>query len=605
MGEDVTNSAEVSILSPSYFCDEKEILDAKNNLSKLGFTSVLDYTSRNKLFDKWAGTLDERLDSFHEAWNSNSNPIICCKGGSGLSHFLPRINKDLLKERKMFVGYSDITFLLNFISQKLNIITVHGPNALKELDEESISSLVDAMSMRDYSVKFSRKKFLNSFSGKIEGKTIGGNLDRLVESLQWVDLDFRGKVVFLEEIGETEHRIFNLLTSLKNYPLFQPSAIVFGDLSVENNALMKKMIKYVFPEIPIIFGMPFGNSLPNISVPIGADCVIDSEESILHFNFPKSEKYYSADLGEDNCGKNIYSGRIRGRNFSFNKMKSIESMLKKYRAKNFVTSEKFVISGDREKKINYLTSPIRFEGEKYVIAEFGDSESSRSVFLRNQGNRWIVDDSIKTFGLNNPKIFRVLDKWVLVGHKMGNVEIYSGDNLRGLVKKTFFGPSVGDFAFSDKGSKFGVFVRHERNIKYFEISSIDEISMENISNAISVLSFAEGEWGNVVQAMRLKNGKTGVLGYLARKFEGSGNYFYYPFVFCFDSKTFETSSIRIILKRGELPDTECSSSEYYNVVLPGGMVRRGDDFNMYASVGNYEGCKISLKNPFHYYEKNF
>jgi muramoyltetrapeptide carboxypeptidase len=283
----------VSILSPSYFCSKKEIKKVKENLDKIGFEKIDDFISKDISFNWWAGSINERLTSFCNAWNSDSEVVMCCKGGSGVSHFLPLIKAHKLKKKKIFVGYSDITLLLNFISKSLGIVTIHGPNGLKELDKRTIFSLKDALQMKNYGIRFAQKQCVNVSKSILEGKTIGGNLERLVETLYYVNLNFNNKIIFLEEVGHTEYKIFNLLVFLKNHPSFNPRALVFGGLGVKNKKLMREMILSLFPDIPLIFDLNFGHTTPNISIPIGVDCRIDFEKGVIGFFFSNKDRKYS------------------------------------------------------------------------------------------------------------------------------------------------------------------------------------------------------------------------------------------------------------------------------------------------------------------------
>ena len=283
-----------SIISPSYYCSEKEILNIKKNIKKIGFEKIEDFITKDGLFNKWAGSFDERLISLYSAWDSRSEVIMCCKGGSGVLHFLPFIKKNKLRKRKIFVGYSDITLLLHFLHRKLGVITIHGPNGLKELDKKSLSALKDALQMKNYSIKFNKEQVINGASKNfLNGKILGGNLARLTETLFYCSLNFKDKIVFFEECCSTEYKIFNRLVFLKNYPSFNPKAIVFGGLGVKNNKLMKEMIEYLFPKIPLIFDVNFGHTTPNISIPIGANCKIDFEERKIGFSFPKKHRKYA------------------------------------------------------------------------------------------------------------------------------------------------------------------------------------------------------------------------------------------------------------------------------------------------------------------------
>ncbi len=280
-----------SILTPSSFCDSKEAKNINKNIKKIGFEKLEDFKSKEKLFNKWADSANERLKNFYLAMNSKSDAVMCCKGGSGVLHFLPLINKRRIKRKKLLIGYSDITPLLLYLHVKLRIISLHGPNLSKNIDKVSLAALKNALEMRNYGLEF--KEFTNESLNILKGKAIGGNLGRLIESFPYISLDFRGKIVFLEETGFTEYKIFNLLLSLKNHSYFKPKVLVFGGLGVKNPKLMRKMIEYLFPNIPLIFNLNFGHTTPNLCVPIGADCEVNFKEKKISFYFPKKSRKYA------------------------------------------------------------------------------------------------------------------------------------------------------------------------------------------------------------------------------------------------------------------------------------------------------------------------
>ena len=278
-----------SIISPSYIINNKEINLIEKNIKKLNFE--IPELSKDFLFNRWAGSPKKRLVSFYQAWNSDSKIIFCTKGGSGTTHFSSLINKKNLKKKKIIMGYSDITMILNTIHKKKKIITFHGPNLTKKIDEKTENSLKSAIQMENYGLNF--KDNLNNSSGKIKGRLIGGNLERFVELVGQIGLNLKNKVFFFEEVNLTEYKIYNLLTNLKNRKNFQPKAILFGNLGIKNKKLMKEMIKSLFPKIPIIMDLPFGHQIPNIVIPIGANCEIDFKEGKITFSFPRKHKKYA------------------------------------------------------------------------------------------------------------------------------------------------------------------------------------------------------------------------------------------------------------------------------------------------------------------------
>jgi muramoyltetrapeptide carboxypeptidase len=291
-----------SILGSTYYTSNNELKKIGDNMRELGFSDYSVFNSKNNNFGKWAGTPEERLKLFYDSWESDDDAIFSIRGGSGASHFVSKIEVERLNRRKMFVGYSDLTLILNYLNSKLGLITLHGPMAVADLDYTSLYFLKRALAMQNYSIDFSKRSVINGSDNKIvKGKMIGGNLTRLIESLLHFDLDFKDKVVFLEETGESQAKVLNMLFTLSAYGSFKPSAIVLGYMGIDISKDLEEMISGIFPDVPIVYNLPFGHNLPNVSIPIGASGVIDFEKGKLSIEFPEDHRDYAIDLELDDA----------------------------------------------------------------------------------------------------------------------------------------------------------------------------------------------------------------------------------------------------------------------------------------------------------------
>ena len=78
-----------------------------------------------------AGTDDERLSDFNSALSDPSvDAIWCIRGGYGSIRLLDRIDYQVLvAQPKIVIGFSDITAILNAITQLTGLVTFHGPVA--------------------------------------------------------------------------------------------------------------------------------------------------------------------------------------------------------------------------------------------------------------------------------------------------------------------------------------------------------------------------------------------------------------------------------------------------------------------------------------------
>jgi len=160
--------------------------------------------------------------------------------------------------------------------------------------------------------------------------------------------------------------------------------------------------------------------------------------------------------------------------------------------------------------------------------------------------------------------------------------------------------------------EIGVFTRPQGKkgargkIGFTIIDSLSKLTPRVLTNT-EVLKgqFARGEWGGVNEISVLKNKTLGILGHIARYSSGKSMRFYYPTAFCFNYKTRKYSSMRLLIRRAELPEGEAKRPDLYNVVYPGGIIReKNGKAKLYAGVGDAEAYEITIKDPFNYYEKN-
>jgi muramoyltetrapeptide carboxypeptidase len=83
-------------------------------------------------FGYLAGTDADRADDINAAFaDQQVDAVFALRGGWGASRILPYLDFALIRDNpKVFLGYSDITSLLNAIYAKTGLITFHGPNVM-------------------------------------------------------------------------------------------------------------------------------------------------------------------------------------------------------------------------------------------------------------------------------------------------------------------------------------------------------------------------------------------------------------------------------------------------------------------------------------------
>jgi muramoyltetrapeptide carboxypeptidase len=132
-------------------------------------------------------------------------------------------------------------------------------------------------------------------SGKASGELVGGNLTLISTTLGTpYEIDTKGKILFLEEVGEEPYRIDRMLTQLRLAGKFKDAkGIVFGDCvdcgfgKFESSRVWDFTFGEVLDnyfaklEIPVFSGLLIGHSANQITLPIGAEVELDAKNCKL------------------------------------------------------------------------------------------------------------------------------------------------------------------------------------------------------------------------------------------------------------------------------------------------------------------------------------
>jgi muramoyltetrapeptide carboxypeptidase len=204
----------------------------------------------------FAGTDEERAEAFYEyAIDDGIDVIWCARGGYGAGRLLPILRKlaeqlGAPSERKLLVGYSDVTMLHEFVRKDWSWGTLHAPMPaanLRALRSEEWTAIVDLVGGRATTPPWqqTRLRFLTDPpSQPIRAELIGGNLS-LWTSLAGTDFQPRARrrILFFEDLSERPYRIDRMLTQVVQSGMLDgAAAIVLGDFTDcddENNQCLK------------------------------------------------------------------------------------------------------------------------------------------------------------------------------------------------------------------------------------------------------------------------------------------------------------------------------------------------------------------------------
>lgn len=231
----------------------------------------------------FSGSDNERLADLQQMLDdSEVKAILAGRGGYGVSRILDIIDwTAFCAAPKWICGFSDITALHSHIHQTLGIATLHSPmcGAFTPESEHSdyIQSLRRAWMGEELRYEFPAREW--NRAGTAEGMLVGGNLALLSHLSGSVSqLDTRGKILFIEDIGEHLYQIDRMLLTLKRSgQLSGLSGLLVGQFSdVEDTErpfgqtleeiILHKVRDYDFP---VAFGIPCGHERENVTLCLG------------------------------------------------------------------------------------------------------------------------------------------------------------------------------------------------------------------------------------------------------------------------------------------------------------------------------------------------
>lgn len=226
--------------------------------------------------------------------NKDIDGIICLRGGYGTPRILDLLDYEMIRNNpKVFVGYSDITALHIAFNQLSNLVSFHGPMVASDMSgsfsDFSKKSLLNLIYNEDFnpSIENESKEIRTINPGIAEGPIIGGNLSLIVNSIgSPYEIDTKGKILFIEEIGESTYKIDRMLTQLiLSNKLQDAEGIILGDF---NNCIPEEEGEFTVEEliddlikpfkIPTISNLQVGHCEPVITLPLGVKTRLDARK---------------------------------------------------------------------------------------------------------------------------------------------------------------------------------------------------------------------------------------------------------------------------------------------------------------------------------------
>jgi muramoyltetrapeptide carboxypeptidase len=285
----------IGIVSPAAAVQAEALRRGCETLEQLGFTvrvgeHVLD---RHRFL---AGSDADRAAELTSMFlDPTVHAIFCSRAGYGSGRLLPLLDLPTLTRRpKIFLGFSDVTFLLNAFVQNADMVCFHGPLAAGQfasgLSCLSLEHLLNLFMTDSPGEPIAFSHVLSE--GQAEGRLIGGCLSILVSTLGTsFSIQTDGAVLFIEDTGERPYRIDRMLTHLKQAgKLDHLAGVIFGEMHecyepANDPSLLLAVLADTFADYtyPVGFGLPAGHGGGNFTLPLGVQVRLDTVRRTLTF----------------------------------------------------------------------------------------------------------------------------------------------------------------------------------------------------------------------------------------------------------------------------------------------------------------------------------
>ena len=253
-----------------------------------------------------AGTDEDRAADINAMYHDPEvKAVFAVRGGWGGARILPLLDWDAIRANpKLFIGFSDVTAIHLSFAARAGYATIHGGNVTSSWPKEEWESLW-RLAFAGERVTLGGSELESAVGrpartihgGKARGRLLGGNLT-IISTLMgtgWLP-DFKGAVLFAEDVNEAEYRIDRMFAQLKLAGVLDGLAgIVFGQCtdcaSTEPDyrgfTVDQVIDQYLTPlGIPAFTGANIGHIRNQLCLPSGAIVEIDGDARTLRLLEP-------------------------------------------------------------------------------------------------------------------------------------------------------------------------------------------------------------------------------------------------------------------------------------------------------------------------------
>ena len=274
----------VALVAPASAFARDEFDAGIRELTTIGFEPVYD----ERVFERSAyvaGPAATRAATVREAFTDPSiAALIAVRGGYGSVQILPLLDAGEIRQHpKPFIGYSDNTSLLIWLTQSCGMVAFHGPMIEGRFARGAAGYDMDTFQRcvctPEPAGAITHSNLESLRGGEATGTLVGGTLTQLTASLgtPYAFDPPAGCILFLDEVAERPYRIDRMLMQLRLSGLLgRASAVVFGELPRCDEPGGAVAIRSVVADVmadfrgPVLYGLPSGHtSGATLTLPFG------------------------------------------------------------------------------------------------------------------------------------------------------------------------------------------------------------------------------------------------------------------------------------------------------------------------------------------------
>ena len=222
---------------------------------------------------------------------------VTLRGGYGTPRIVHRL--DLSRQERdpiPFIGFSDNT-AIHALHAALNVVSFHGPHPGADFPPETEDSfrrvLFSAEPAGELPIREGDPRPQTLVDGDAEAPLVGGNLATLAGLCGTPNsLRARGRILFLEDIGEPAYRVDRMLLQLERAGVVDGAVgLAFGRFSGAPDDDPYPVVGVIseFAErigVPTVADLPFGHVEHNCTLPVGVRARLDGDAATLSLAGP-------------------------------------------------------------------------------------------------------------------------------------------------------------------------------------------------------------------------------------------------------------------------------------------------------------------------------